>query len=200
MLKINTNIQGLSNLEKHIKYVEQMLNMKKDTNFQKYIQEKCLEAVNKISRDRIYMYNTTNNEMRGEYLKNNKIRELEDGFIIYNDTSVATNNPSYPSGIFSIALAFEYGVGIIGEENPVVGAWEYDVNGNLVFDDDGNYVRGWWISKSKNGNNPYIKESKSGNAVVTQGYQGMEIYRYSADYITKELQKWIGQYYRKEVK
>ena len=199
MLNISTNIQGLSKLQKQIDFVEKMLNMKTDSKFQKYIQSKCLEAVNKISQERIYLHNTTNTEMRSEYLKNNKIRELEDGFIIYNDTYVTVDNPSYEGGIFSIALAFEYGVGIIGEQNPVIGAWQYDVNGNLVFDENGDYIRGWWISKTKNGSNPYVKESKNGNAVVTQGYQGMEIYRYSAEYIKKNLQKWVEEYYRKEV-
>lgn len=199
MLNISTNIQGLSKLQKQIDFVEKMLNMKTDTNFQKFIQSKCLEAVNKISQERIYLHNTTNTEMRSEYLNNNKIRELKDGFIIYNDTYVTVDNPSYEGGIFSIALAFEYGVGIIGEQNPVIGAWQYDVNGNLVFDENGDYIRGWWISKTKNGSNPYVKESKSGNAVVTQGYQGMEIYRYSAEYIKKNLQKWVEEYYRKEV-
>lgn len=199
MLNISTNIQGLSKLQKQIDFVEKMLNMKTDSKFQKYMQSKCLEAVNKISQERIYLHNTTNTEMRSEYLKNNKIRELEDGFIIYNDTYVTVDNPSYEGGIFSIALAFEYGVGIIGEQNPVIGAWQYDVNGNLVFDENGDYIRGWWISKTKNGSNPYVKESKNGNAVVTQGYQGMEIYRYSAEYIKKNLQKWVEEYYRKEV-
>ena len=32
----------------------------------------------------------------------------------------------YPNG-FSIALAFEYGVGIVGQTNPVPNAWEYNL-------------------------------------------------------------------------
>lgn len=199
MLKVKCEVKGLKELNSRIDFLNQLMQMKTDTKLQKYMQNKCLEAVNKISNERIYMYNTTNTEMRSEYLKNNKIRQFEDGFIIYNDTYVVTDNPSYENGKFSIALAFEYGVGIIGEQNPVVGAWEYDVNGNLVFDEEGNYIRGWWLSKTKNGSNPYVKESQNGKAVVTQGYRGMEIYRYSAEYIKQNLHKWIGQYIRNEV-
>ena len=199
MFKISTSVDSIEKLDKHINFVKSMMSMKEDSAFQQYIQQKCLETVNKVSNERIYLHNTTNTEMRSEYLKNNKIREATDGFIIYNDTYVTTDNPSYEGGKFSIALAFEYGVGIIGEENPVEGAWEYDVNGNLVFDDNGEAIRGWWISKTKNGSNPYVKESKNGNAVVTQGYQGMEIYRFARIEIENQLSKWVNDYYRRKL-
>lgn len=194
MLKVTVNIDSVKKLEKHIELVKSLSDLKDNAVFQNYIQEKCLETVNKVANQRIYMFNTTNTDMRQEYLRNNKIAKFEDGFIIYNDTSIAVNNPSYENGRFSIALAFEYGVGIIGEANPVQGAWEYDVNGNLVFDDEGNYIRGWWLSKTKNGSNPYVKESKNGKAVITQGYQGMEIYRFSTEEIKSQLPKWIKDY------
>ena len=196
---IKTKVDKLEDLKKYVDYVKGLSKMQSDTKFQEYIKKKCLEIVNKVSQQRLYMHNTTNTEMRGEYLKNNKIRDVVDGFVIYNDTYVETDNPSYDGGRFSIALAFEYGVGIVGENNPIVGAWEYDVNGNLVYDDEtGEHIRGWWISKSKNGSNPYVKESKSGNAVVTQGYQGMEIYRYSAEEIRKQLPLWVKEYMKKK--
>jgi len=198
-LSFKQSVTKLSDLEKYVDYVKNLSKMQNDSKFQLYIQKKCLETVNKVSQERLYTFTTTNEDMREQYLANNKIRNVDNGFIIYNDSYVTTDNPSYADGKFSIALAFEYGVGIIGEQNPKLGAWSYDVNGNLVFDEQtGEHIRGWWIPKEKNGNNPYVKESKNGNAVVTQGYEGMEIYRYSAEEIRKQLPLWVKEYMKKK--
>lgn len=199
-LSVKVETSNLNSLKSKIDYLKKLVKMKTDKTFQEYIQRKCLDTVNKVANERIYLHNTTNTDMRQEYLRNNKIRDdnISGGFIIYNDTFVSVDNPSYPNGRFSIAMAFEYGTGIIGEENPVIGAWDYDVNGNLVYDNEtGEEIRGWWLNKYKNGSTPYVKESKNGNAVVTQGYQGMEIYRYSAEEIRKNLPKWVKEYFNK---
>lgn len=200
MFKYGIKVDDFKKLDKLVDFVDRLESMKTDEDFQNFIQHKCLETVDRVSRERIYLYNTTNTEMREEYLRNNKILVEKDGFVIYNDTYVTTNNPSYEGGRFSIALAFEYGVGIIGEENPIEGAWTYDVNGNLVYDEDNDqYIRGWWISKLKNGNNPYVKENEKGTAVITQGYRGMEIYRYARIQIENLLPKWVSEYFRRKL-
>ena len=143
MLDIKANIQGLEDLKNHIDFVDKMLKMKTDTTFQKFIQDKVLETVKKVTSERL-TGGTTNDDAIGLYMENHKIREEQEGFILYNDTMIPANVSgkqndisNYPNGMFPIALAFEYGVGIIGEENAISGAWEYDVNGNLVYDDYG---------------------------------------------------------------
>ena len=180
MLKINTNIQGLSKLQKHIEFVEQMLQMKTDKLFQEYIQNKVLETARKVTNERL-IGGTTNDELIEEYKLRHKIRKEEDGFVLYNDTilpnyMLAANPEDYPNG-FSIALAFEYGVGIVGENSPKQNAWEYNVKKH-------NFA--WWYTKY---NTTYS----------TYGYEGFEIYRYIAIEVEKQLNKWVKEYFEKEV-
>lgn len=188
MLKIDININGLDKLDKHIEFVNKMLNMKSDVQFQKYIQNKCLETVKEVARNRLG--GTTNDEYIEEYILRNKIREIAGGFELYNDFSIpailTTRNTknqdretgglvrNYDNG-FSIALAFEYGVGIVGQNKPKQGAWDYNIN---------NYGEEGWYYKTP-----------SGESIRTQGYEGAEVYRYTAIEISKRLKDWVNSYY-----
>ena len=168
MLKSNVNFDGLDNLDKYIEFLRGMLNMKTDREFQKYIQNKCLETVKEVT-DRIMRYSGATVEA---YKRNHKIREVADGFEIYNDTVVDVETEGY-NGVFSIALAFEYGTGIRGAENPKENAWNYNVN---------NHENGWIYHKNEKFH-------------FTAGYEGMEIYRNSAIEIDKRLGEWVPSYY-----
>ena len=191
MLNISNNIQGLKKLQDHIDFVNKMLNMKSDKDFQSFIKEKVLETVKKVAKERIN--NTTNDEYKEEYILRNQIREESDGFVLYNNFTIpailSTKNTknqdrdlgyvrNYDNG-FNLALAFEYGVGIIGQNNPVNGAWNYNIN---------NYSQDGWYYKTP-----------SGEVVQTQGYQGAEVYRYTAIEIQKNLNNWVTEFYKKEV-
>ena len=81
------------------------------------------------------------------------------------------NASNYPDG-FSIALAFEYGTGLIGQGNPKIGAWQYNVKG---------HEKGWVFSRY-------------GRFTFTRGYAGFEIYRYTAEAIKENLKQWIMDY------
>lgn len=191
MLNIKPYIQGLKELEKHIDIVDKMLKMKTDKSFQEFIQDKVLETVNRIARERIS--NTTNDEYIEEYILRNSIREELDGFVLYNDFTIPavlttrnTKNQDRTMGMvrnydngFNLALAFEYGVGIIGQNNPVNGAWDYNIN---------NYGEEGWYYKTP-----------SGESIRTQGYQGAEVYRYTAIEVQSKLSDWVEEYFRKEV-
>lgn len=191
MLNINTNIQGLKKLQNHIDFVNKMLKMKSDKSFQKFIQNKVLETVKKVAEERIN--NTTNDEYKEEYILRNQIREESDGFVLFNNFTIpavlSTKNTknqdrdlgyvrNYDNG-FNLALAFEYGVGIIGQNNPVNGAWDYNIN---------NYDENGWYYKTP-----------SGEVIQTQGYQGAEVYRYTAIEVKESLNDWVAEYYEKEV-
>ena len=187
MLKVNCEIKGLKELENKIEYVKRLMQMKVDKSFQKFIQEKVMQTLNKVMDEKL-TNETTNSEYIEEYKLRNKIREEEDGFVLYNDLVIPavlstrnTNNQNREDGIvrnysngFSIALAFEYGVGIVGQENPVEGAWEYNLN---------NYENGW-----------YYKDV-NGNVIVTQGYKGMQIYRYTKIEVENNMPKWVKEYF-----
>ena len=186
MLNVDVNIDSIKKLEKHIKFVEKLLKMKTDVKFQKYIQNKCLETVKKVSYQRIG--SNTNEEYIEEYISRHQIREVSDGFVLYNDLTIpailstkSTKNQDNSQGVvrnyengFSIALAFEYGTGLVGQENAVQGAWDYNVN---------NYGDKGWYYKPLNG-----------EAIRTRGYQGFEIYRYTAEEIKSMLPKWVNDY------
>lgn len=175
MFKVKVEVDSIEKLEEYIKYVESMNNMKTDEEFQKFIQNKCLEVVQKVSDQRID-HETTDDEYITEYKSRHKIRETSDGFILYNDTvlpsyMLSANQSDYPNG-FSIALAFEYGIGIVGENSPKKGAWEYNLKKH-------NYA--WCYTKY-------------GVPYTTLGYEGFEIYRYTAEEITKNLKQWVMEY------
>lgn len=182
MLNIQRKVDGLKDLEKYTLYIERLSTMKTDINFQKYIQQKCMEAVQKITNERL-IGGTTDDDMIEEYKTRHKIQEETDGFIIYNDTVLPaymlnTANPEDYSNGFSIALAFEYGIGIVGENSPKANAWQYNVK---------NHNFAWYYQKY-------------GKTFSTYGYQGFEIYRYTAEEIKAQLPKWVNDYYKmKEV-
>lgn len=190
MIKINANITGEKDLEEYINFVQKMLSMKVDKNFQKFIQQKCLETVRSVSERLIS--GTTNDEYKEEYIARHKIQEEPDGFILYNDlvipailTTKNTINQNRDNGIvrnydegFALALAFEYGTGIVGEFNPIEGAWEYNVN---------KYNELGWYYKKQNG------ESER-----TTGYQGFQIYGTTAKEIKENLNNWVYEYLNKK--
>ena len=188
MLDIQIDIQGLSELQQHIDFVEKMLKMKTDTNFQKFIQDKVLETVRRVTDERLTS-GTTNDDAISEYRENHKIREEQQGFILYNDTmipaevnGIQNNISNYPDGMFCVALAFEYGVGILGENTSSNdNAWAYNLQG---------YNFGWYLPQSVTGE----------SGVQTAGYMGFEIYRFTAEEVKQNLNSWVKEYYGKEVK
>ena len=188
MLSIKADIQGIKKLQQQIDFVDKMLKMKTDSEFQKFIQGKVLETVKRVTNERL-VGGTTNDDSIELYKSNHKIREEQEGFVLYNDTmipaevkGVQNSIENYPNGMFSIALAFEYGVGIIGESTSSSSPkWVHNLQG---------YYFGWYLPQSVAG------ESE----IQTAGYQGFEIYRYTAEEVKKNLKSWVQEYYRKEVK
>lgn len=172
MLNVQVKVDGLKDLSKHIQIVEKLIKLKDNVSFQEYLKQKCLDIVNQTAKRRV-RYNTTNDDKIEEYLQNNKLRDTKNGFEIYNDTYEEYDNPNY-GGKFSIALAFEYGVGIVGEVNAKPYAWEYNVN---------NHNFAWWFKKD-------------GELYQTYGYEGFEVYRFASEEIKAQLPKIINDFYR----
>lgn len=172
MFDTNIKVNSLEKLQNYINYVKKFSKMKTDKKFQKYIQNKCLNVVKQMCVT--LLPNAGSNDI-GEltqlYIDNNNIREATDGFIIYNNLSVSTDTDGY-NGIFSIALAFEYGTGIVGENHPKAHAWEYNVK---------KHTKGWIYYKN-------------GEFHFTRGFEGFEIYKLSAEEINKQLKNWVLEY------
>lgn len=178
MLDIQVKVDGLEDLSKHIQIVEKLIKLKDNTNFQEYLKQKCLDIVKKVTNERL-TGGTSNDDLIEEYKLRNKVRDTKNGFILYNDTILPAymfnleHPEDYPNG-FSIAMAFEYGTGIVGAEHPKKNAWEYNVH-------DRKYA--WWYTD--------YGVSKS-----TEGYEGFEIYRFAAEEIKSQLPKIINDFYR----
>lgn len=160
----------LNGIEEAIKTIRVRKELTKDIKFRKYIKNKCMKALKDVMRQRLVL-NIDN------YEANNKIADTEDGFIIYNDTMADLSELSddtkqkYPDG-FSVALAIEYGTGIVGQDNPKKGAWEYNLNEHVV---------GW-------------SYYKNGRFYGTRGIEGMEIYRFTSEKIANEYKSWVIEY------
>ena len=117
-LNYKLKINNLDKLKNQIEYIRKYSTLKGNKDFEEYIKRKFKETVNRISMEEL-----PSGEMKDKYIANNKIRPVDGGFELYNDTFVETETEGY-NGEFSIALAFEYGTGIIGERNPVDDAWQ----------------------------------------------------------------------------
>lgn len=199
-LKVNIEKNGIDQLKKQIDYVNKMIQMKTDTSFQKYIQNKVLETADMITRQELKGGTTNDNEI-DLYKTSHKIREIKNGFELYNDAQIPANQynilpfdtSGYPSGMFSIALAFEYGVGITGINT-------YGTDSNYVYDDISNSkssyhkyykrlgVNAWYLPKNVYG--------KSG--VLSTGYEGFEIYRKIREEVEKNLKDWVNEYFAEQ--
>ena len=188
MFEPTIDVKNLDELQQHIEFVDRMIKMKSDPDFQDYIKQKVLEVANKVTNERL-VGGTTNDDAIELYKSSHKIRDFEQGFILYNDAAIPADVngiqndiDNYPDGMFCVALAFEYGVGILGENTPNNdNAWAYNVQG---------YNFGWYLPQSVTGE----------IGVQTAGYMGFEIYRHIAEEVKSELNKWVKEYYKKEVK
>lgn len=169
-LQVKLEVKTLNKLKNHIEYIKLYNSLGTDKGFEKYMQDKFLETVNKIS-----VRDLPESELSIVYIGNNKIRPFEGGFELYNDTYVDTESEGY-DGKFSIALAFEYGTGLVGMENPKENAWQYNVN---------QHEKGW----------TYFKD---GEFHFTRGFEGFEIYRKTKEEIENNLLKWVKQYKKKD--
>ena len=180
MLKVSCEIKGLKELESKIEYIKRLSQMKTDKEFQKFIQDKVLKTVEKISRERLYGA-TTNEEEIEEYIKNHKIREYDDGFELYNDYKIPADKynmlpfdtSGYPEGMFNVAIAFEYGVGIIDTSGITRSKSHYRLGNE------------WYLPKNVNGS----------SGILTQGYEGQGIYRYTRIEVENNLPKWVKEYF-----
>lgn len=185
MFRIETNIDSIQKIDKQIKYVETMMKMKEDTSFQDFIKQKCMQTLQDCMNSLLIVGNTTNDDSIEIYRTSNHIEDIQDGFVIYNNAKIPANvfgkqnNASnYENGMFNLALAFEYGVGVIGIETRNPNAWQYNVN---------NYESGWYLPKNVLG--------KAG--IKYEGYKGFEIYRMTAIDIERSLPKWVREYFSK---
>lgn len=195
MLKISSSVQNLDKLEQQIKRVDKLLELQKDQSLLcEKLATQMLKILNQVAKQRINLIPTSNDDLKGSYLNNNKYRIEGNTIILYNDLCVVSPASKISDEYtFCVALAFEYGTGVIGKENPKIGAWSYDVNSgrNRAFI-NGEQLDGWWLPKEKAGGVKILAESKNGNAVVVQGYEGMEIYRFAREEIVKQLPKIIN--------
>lgn len=165
-LNIKLKTRNLDKIKNQIEYIQKYSTLKQDKDFEKYIQNKFLETVNRIAFEEL-----PESELKELYISNNKIRQFEGGFELYNDSFVETETEGY-GGKFSIALAFEYGTGIVGQQNPVNGAWEYNVN---------QHEKGWYYYKN-------------GEFKFTRGFEGYMIYRFTKLEVENNLLRWVNEY------
>lgn len=200
MLKVSTEIDSIEKLEKHIKLVETLSQLGSSTTWQDFIKDKCLNTVKEYAKTRLN--GTSNEEYYQEYIDSIHIREgeIENGFEIVSDLTIEKPASRHSDGYtFSLSLAFEYGTGIVGRgSTDAPSNYRYNVNSDINYvkiDDE--YVLGWWISASKAGNTITFGQSKSGKAVVTRGYEGLEIFRFAGAEIRTNLDKWVKDYLKK---
>lgn len=194
--KIIVDSPSRKNFKKHMEIIAKVLSLT-DKDFQKFLQKKVLETVTQITEEKLVKGITNNDDEIDLYKSNHQIRELENGFELFNDTQIPADKyntapfdtSGYPNGMFSVSLAFEYGVGIVGIS-------DYGVRNGYVYNDIGN-------TKSKShrrfGDKWYLPVNVNGySGVISSGYEGFEIYRYTAIEVENQIDSWTNEFLSKE--
>lgn len=186
MFKTSFSVDSIKKIDDHINLLKRIQNLKEDKDFREYIMKKSMETLNKVMNERLISGSTTNDDSIQLYMSSNHIEETDDGFIIYNNAKIPANVKgiqnnveNYPNGEFSVALAFEYGVGLVGIKTGNQKAWQYNVK---------NYNFGWYLPKDVLGE----------SGIRYMGYEGFEIYRFTAIEIETQISKWVKDYYRRK--
>lgn len=178
MLSIKSNIEGIENIDKVISLLNKTNKVVKlDNNFVNFIKDKVKEVLEQVMSEKL-VGGTTNDEDINIYKSRNKFTDIENGFILSNDAMALPGINGHESYPFSIALAFEYGVGIVGARSPKTGAWDYDIKNHGA--------EGWDYTKND-------------TKYHTFGYEGMEIYRTITERVNSQLQNWIEEYMNRGV-
>lgn len=173
MLVIKNKIEGIENIDKVISLIDKVNDNK---SFNDYIKDKVKEVLKQVMEEKL-VGNTTNEEDVEVYKQRNFFEDTDSGFILYNDSMVYPGERGHQYYPFCIALAFEYGTGIVGASSPKEGHWDYNIK---------KYKRDW-------------SYHRNGVDYTTQGYEGMEIYRTIKDRVNDNLEKWTKEYFKKEV-
>lgn len=197
MFKVKIEKTGIKELNNRIEYIKKLAQMQVDSKFQMFIEEKCLNEVKTYAKSRLM--GTTNASYYQEYIDSIRIRKngsIKNGFEIISDLTIEKPTTKHSKGYtFSISMAFEYGTGIVGlGSTDAPGNYRYNVNDNYV-KINGELVQGWWLPKELASDSPTFGETKNGKAVVTQGYEGLEIFRFSGANIMQKLLKWVNEYF-----
>lgn len=184
MLKISSNVDNLEGIDKILNKVN-IINKFQSKDYYDFIKDKVKTTLNEVINERLGSLYNTNQEEFELYKKSNHFKDTKNGFILYNDATyeytpeIKVGNKTTEPYKFSIALAFEYGTGLVGIEKPKEGHWEYNVHG---------YEKGWVYPKG------------NGGFAFTRGYEGMEIYRFTRIRVNKMLSIWNKEYIEKENK
>ena len=188
---IDVKVRNIEYLDKYIRVVSIMAESSSNESWQNFLQDKVLDLARKITDEKL-IGGTTNDIYISEYKGSHKISKNKDGFILYNDATVepVTSTPDdYPNG-FSVALAFEYGVGVqaIGSYNDdVFKPWEYNMSRKA------NKEYGFWaLPNDSIPNAQYTND----NVPITFGHDGFEIYRNIAIESNNNMVKWFGEWLR----
>jgi len=174
----NQNVElSQDNLENLIKYYEKIEKTLKSENFKRYIEEKCYDVLNKITRQSLNA--DENEEYEHIYRNSHNAKATENEVTISNVTIVpVTNSENYPNG-FDLSKAVEYGTGIVGLSSDgsmlaVQDDWEYDIN---------NHGESGWYYFDKGGVRHW-----------TKGMKGSLIYEKARLEIEDNINDWITEY------
>lgn len=175
MSNISVTIDGLSNIDKMISNIK--IN-KLNTKLNNYLKNKVKETYIEIMNQQLLSGNSNDHYIE-LYKKSYHLEDINNGFILYNDALIpqqevnTKNKQSYPKG-FSIAMAFEYGVGIVGISTGNPNSWRYNVH---------QYKDGWYYT------------DENGIQQFTAGHMGFEIFRKTVEQVNRNLNKWVNEYY-----
>lgn len=159
MFDYDINVNSIRKLDTVLKRVNKMLDIVNSDEFKEYIKQKVLELLEDEQKYLVGDEDDENVIIKSEhvsiYKASHHTEDVAGGFILYNDAVVVaeTSHPeNYEGGIFPLALAIEYGTGIVAEVGSysagVFEPWEYNVH----------EYNGYWVlpdGRLSSGNEPY---------------------------------------------
>lgn len=183
-MKTTLSIKNLSKIDDITRIAKELYQMQSSTEFIEYIKSKTKETLEQVMAQKFSGSSTSNDAEIEDYKKNNHFENIENGFILLNDTTIPADKynmlpfdtSGYKDGEFSIALAFEYGTGIYGSTNLKVIKRTKNTRGDS-----------WYLPKN------VYEES----GVLTNGYPAFGIYQEVEKIMNKNMDKWVQEYLKK---
>ena len=178
MITFSTKVDNLDAIDRVLNKVSIISNIQDNRDYFDFIKKKVEATLKEVINERLSAFDDNDNlYAESVYRASNHFKDTENGFILYNDAKVPVDTDGY-DGSFNIALAYEYGTGIVGEGNPVEGHWQYNVKGHNTY----------WS---------YL--DRYGEVQFTLGSFGMEIYRFTRASVEQRLPEWNKEYLERSV-
>lgn len=160
-----------------INKINRIADITKSNDLKVYLANKMIEVINRLAEERL--------SYDENYIKSNKYKINDEGILVYNDVTNASNE--------HYSLILEYGSGLYAEKNHIGQTETFIASGYMY----------WFVPEDEAPDlfaYPYERiETDSGVLYKVYGQTPKHIYEDSAKIIERNVARWIWEYVKKEL-